>query len=313
MTELSQLSGAMLKLRCVEFGSSPSLLSPASSSDSAADFCFYGKEPSETTADSGLSSDTDGCTPPPSQRPPRKAARSANSSDDSRSDVSADSLAEERAGRPLSPAMNKRKKKKLPGNLMTEIRQKASEMQLLRQKKQLVQLQQQKMQPVRQPGQHQQQQQTAQHPTQPALPVKLRKSNTSPSLMTQNRNLVLSLPAIPAHRELDEEADGAHQRFHLCEYQSPAPEKDVAGQRTAPGDDLSFVGVRDILNVQSGGLTIRSHKSGTVRGVRNRVRAGITTFLQGNTFKVSGRVVDSSRTRNSFRSPVRFSAAVFLL
>jgi hypothetical protein len=51
-------------------------------------------------------------------------------------------------------------------------------------------------------------------------------------------------------------------------------------------DDLSFVGLKDILSVEKGN-TIRSHKSGTVRGVRNRVRAGITTFLQAKTFKVS--------------------------
>ena len=294
MTELSQLSSAMLKLKCVEFGSSPSLISPASSSES--DFCFYSKEMNETTADSGLSSDTDGCTPPPSQRPLRKSARSANSVDDSQSDVSADSLAEEQNVAPLSPALNKRKKKKLPGNLMTEIRQKANEMQLLRQKKQLVQLQQhaqqQKMQQNIGKQQHAQQQQVTSNQV-PELPIKLRKSNTTLSLMS-NRNLVLSLPAIPAQRELlDSEEDGAYQKFHLREYQPALPEnnKAVAGQGAAAGqaggEDLSFVGVRDILNVQNGGLTIRSHKSGTVRGVRNRVRAGITTFLQGRTFKVS--------------------------
>ena len=49
-------------------------------------------------------------------------------------------------------------------------------------------------------------------------------------------------------------------------------------------DDLSFVGIRDILSVEKAG-TIRSVK-GTVRGVRNRVRAGITTYLQGKTSKV---------------------------
>lgn len=49
-------------------------------------------------------------------------------------------------------------------------------------------------------------------------------------------------------------------------------------------DDLSFVGIKDILSVEKAG-TIRSVK-GTVRGVRNRVRAGITTYLQGKTSKV---------------------------
>lgn len=74
--------------------------------------------------------------------------------------------------------------------------------------------------------------------------------------------------------------------FHLREYgggaaPSAAP---ITGEA-----DLSFVGHKDILNYGDDydkNRTIRSHK-GTVRGVRNRVRAGITTYLQGKPFKVS--------------------------
>ena len=74
--------------------------------------------------------------------------------------------------------------------------------------------------------------------------------------------------------------------FHLREYGG------VAAPSAAPitGEaDLSFVGHKDILNYGDDydkNRTIRSHK-GTVRGVRNRVRAGITTYLQGKPFKVS--------------------------
>jgi hypothetical protein len=90
--------------------------------------------------------------------------------------------------------------------------------------------------------------------------------------------------------------DGYYQRFHMCEYieidsknnNNNNNNNNNQNQPESPIDDLSFVGLKDILNVEKSGQTIRSHKSGTVRGVRNRVRAGITTFLQGKTFKVSG-------------------------
>lgn len=70
-------------------------------------------------------------------------------------------------------------------------------------------------------------------------------------------------------------------RFHLRENQSSMDDSNGVTD-----DDLSFVGIRDILSVEKGG-TIRSVK-GTVRGVRNRVRAGITTYLQGKTSKSYG-------------------------
>ena len=89
--------------------------------------------------------------------------------------------------------------------------------------------------------------------------------------------------------------DVYYQRFHMCENieidsiknKKNSNNNNNNNQPESPIDDLSFVGLKDILNVDKSGQTIRSHKSGTVRGVRNRVRAGITTFLQGKTFKVS--------------------------
>jgi glutaredoxin domain-containing cysteine-rich protein 1 len=64
-------------------------------------------------------------------------------------------------------------------------------------------------------------------------------------------------------------------KFHLNEHLSEdndAPAKAVV-------EDETFAGYRDLLG--DGASTIRSAK-GTVRGVKNRVRAGIATFLQIN-------------------------------
>ncbi|RZC40039.1 hypothetical protein BDFB_002332 [Asbolus verrucosus] len=63
-------------------------------------------------------------------------------------------------------------------------------------------------------------------------------------------------------------------KFHLNEHLSeddPPPSKVV--------EDETFAGYKDLLG--DGASTIRSAK-GTVRGVKNRVRAGIATFLQIN-------------------------------
>jgi hypothetical protein len=68
--------------------------------------------------------------------------------------------------------------------------------------------------------------------------------------------------------------DDAHLKFHLNEHDDKPPVK---------GDEDTFAGVRDVLSERS---AIRSAK-GTVRGVKNRVRAGIATFLQIEDNKVS--------------------------
>lgn len=64
-------------------------------------------------------------------------------------------------------------------------------------------------------------------------------------------------------------------KFHLNEniYEDAKPE-------VPKSEDELFAGYKDILSEQ--GATIKSAK-GTVRGVKNRVRAGIATFLQINT------------------------------
>jgi hypothetical protein len=70
--------------------------------------------------------------------------------------------------------------------------------------------------------------------------------------------------------------------FHLNEHASDSkdtvPGKDIEGEET-------FAGFRDLLQGKESSSTIRSAK-GTVRGVKNRVRAGIATFLQLHDTKV---------------------------
>jgi glutaredoxin domain-containing cysteine-rich protein 1 len=69
--------------------------------------------------------------------------------------------------------------------------------------------------------------------------------------------------------------------FHLNEHVTD-------GKETNHGDienDETFAGYRDLLQDKESSSTIRSAK-GTIRGVKNRVRAGIATFLQMHDTKV---------------------------
>lgn len=78
-------------------------------------------------------------------------------------------------------------------------------------------------------------------------------------------------------REHDDSFD-----FHMNEGDAP-----TADDEKAVIEEFAFAGIRMVTPVppESTG-TIRSHR-GTVRGVRNRVRAGIATFLQDPSSKVS--------------------------
>ncbi|KAK4016690.1 hypothetical protein OUZ56_031653 [Daphnia magna] len=234
-----------------------------------------------STLDSGLSSDTEGFTPPPLPRRVNKKAV-AELLDDSQSDVSADSLALHDDAQTdltslassieVSPATARKTAKALPSNLLTEIRTKAVKLH------------------------HYQQPQSVKElgkvlDTQ----LKLQRSKSSSVPPSRSRSLVLPIPQpLAAAPSSFDPADAYYQRFHMCEYVDIGSAKNNNNNNNnnnsqqhpeSPVDDLSFVGLKDILNVEKSGQTIRSHKSGTVRGVRNRVRAGITTFLQGKTFK----------------------------
>lgn len=70
-----------------------------------------------------------------------------------------------------------------------------------------------------------------------------------------------------------------YYKFHLNEH-AVDTENDTPASSKFTEEDESFAGYRDLLG-GDGASTIRSAK-GTVRGVKNRVRAGIATFLQIN-------------------------------
>lgn len=82
------------------------------------------------------------------------------------------------------------------------------------------------------------------------------------------------LPVVVDAKSRRRHEDDSHFEFHLNEHDEKPPVK---------GDEDTFAGVRDVLSERS---AIRSAK-GTVRGVKNRVRAGIATFLQIEDNKVS--------------------------
>ncbi|PNF35760.1 hypothetical protein B7P43_G13048 [Cryptotermes secundus] len=71
--------------------------------------------------------------------------------------------------------------------------------------------------------------------------------------------------------------------FHLNEHATDSKET-VHGQNIE--SEETFAGFRDLLQGKESSSTIRSSK-GTVRGVKNRVRAGIATFLQFHDTKVA--------------------------
>jgi len=82
-----------------------------------------------------------------------------------------------------------------------------------------------------------------------------------------------------------------------CSFQFFLHEKDFeeGGNRSAGDDSTSLVSEEDFAGVKDhvysvpddGSLTIRSHR-GTIRGVKNRVRAGIATFLRDPSIKNFG-------------------------
>lgn len=79
--------------------------------------------------------------------------------------------------------------------------------------------------------------------------------------------------------------------FHLNEHLTQNENEVVQVKKI--NEDESFAGYRDFLG-GDGSSTIRSAK-GTVRGVKNRVRAGIATFLQINS---------TTKVRNLFRKQI---------
>ena len=193
--------------------------------------------------------------------------------EDSQSDVSADSLASEVSS---NSSLNDKPviiiKKTLPSSLLKEIRLKA--------------------------GQPDGDEEDGGGPAVKDLgkavdQLKLAPNNNNNKM--SNKAARVKVNIIPANnKSIPASLDFELYRFHLRENVVSLPDLNNCSSNnanneqnmSAVGEDLSFVGLKDIMNLDKS-ATIRSHKSGTVRGVRNRVRAGITTYLQGKTFKVS--------------------------
>ena len=224
---------------------------------------------SNSNVDSGLSSDQEGQTPPPLPR--RRAGRSGSRNEDCdwsdlQSDVSADSLANDDAATEStslsstgSAALESPKSKAIPAGLLDEIRLKGSA------KKRSAALDAVQHNLVNMRLSTPRARSTQRQAKAPA------ESCAFPTLRSRRD----SYPASGSARSLDDLLG-----FHL---------RECGEQHKSTDDDLSFVGHKDLLSDDQKNVTIRSHK-GTVRGVRNRVRAGINTFLQGKPFKVSFQV-----------------------
>ena len=307
----SNSSAVVMKFKCVEYGSSADsgrrrqredpVVSNSTSYYFAPTATRVKQQPNEggssnesdevssETVDSGLSSDTEGFTPPPLPRRQNKnkavaAGRQSHHEvdADSQSDVSADSLAclsnddahtelTSLASEEGSLIVGQHLKKTLPVSLLSEIRMKAVKLQV-----------------YHPPPPSKQQPSVKELGKALDSQLKLRKSSSVPP---RSRNVILTMPALSTPSSSSPESTDSYyyQRFHMRENIEIGQHNKTTGQQQpdSPVDDLSFAGLKDILSVEKSGQTIRSHKSGTVRGVRNRVRAGITTFLQGKTFKVS--------------------------
>ncbi|XP_019869565.1 glutaredoxin domain-containing cysteine-rich protein CG31559-like isoform X2 [Aethina tumida] len=102
------------------------------------------------------------------------------------------------------------------------------------------------------------------------------------------------------NKQLQFDADMFYN-FHINEHQTDADNSDNV---KCVVEDETFAGYKDLLG--DGAATIRSAK-GTVRGVKNRVRAGIATFLQINSTsknykeKEAGKVVVYTTTMGILR------------
>ena len=122
--------------------------------------------------------------------------------------------------------------------------------------------------------------------------VTLRQRTPSASLRQRDPAATLSTPPTPAPSFQPPRRHSAllaapEQGFHF--HLNEGEEEQIPG----PGEEDSFAGLRDFSVAPD--ATIRSGR-GTVRGVRNRVRAGIATFLQENTLAKVSRVIQWPHT-----------------
>ena len=259
---------------CCDSGEWPRSSSPAPSTHSG-----NSSLPSEEVVDSGVCSEHD--TPPLSVR--YQASRSslhrpAASDSDCESNLSSDSLPEQCRGKvlwapPRRPQRTSSSKLTIPEALLQEIREKWQELQHRRQQHGRVDV------PERGGCGHLgtrvvgSQWSTGRHAHHrrsscPASPVLSRASSVSfPSSFSLFDEDLESARSSPAYLE----------GWRLMGVQRPCDHVGARALYECRDDDgQGFAGIRDIFSPQQDS-TIKSCK-GTVRGVKNRVRAGIATF-----------------------------------
>ena len=102
------------------------------------------------------------------------------------------------------------------------------------------------------------------------------------------RDLILSARGTLRKKKTNSNRPVGDFEFYVNEYEeSTYQNPNLQGDRISLASEEDFAGLKEIKSAQqkSGTKTIRSHR-GTVRGVRNRVRAGIATFLRDPSSKV---------------------------
>lgn len=87
-------------------------------------------------------------------------------------------------------------------------------------------------------------------------------------------------------KEVEQSIDETNTDRFLCFHLNENNFNDVKPGQKVNDDDDSFAGIKSLTEKNTPSATIRSAK-GTVRGVKNRVRAGIATFLNNNSTKVN--------------------------
>jgi len=117
----------------------------------------------------------------------------------------------------------------------------------------------------------------------------LPKRSTPQAVRVQQRcyNDTSAAAVAATDRVIDMDNTDQYYRFHMNENVFDEVDATAVATAASPSDD-TFAGCKTVATSD----TIRSAK-GTIRGVKNRVRAGIATFLQPKTNKVSLTVSDN--------------------
>lgn len=119
-------------------------------------------------------------------------------------------------------------------------------------------------------------------PKRSASPLRPQPPPPPPLIVQQRCYGDASADAVSEHRVIDLDNTDQYYSFHMNENVFDEVDASAAAAMAAGPTDDTFAGCKTGASASD---TIRSAK-GTIRGVKNRVRAGIATFLQPKTNKV---------------------------